>query len=148
MIAVQDSLQPVQESQLSFLQSLLGKLVLIAHSYTSRSLRLCSKRSPGPMHPYLAGEPRYCSTGMTQPGTAAHISLALRHITRATTQRSYFASVLSVSFNSCKSRMIPECLGFDFSHLSDRLHISTQYCQDTGVSKSVLAAVSSSSVFC
>ncbi|KAL0021859.1 hypothetical protein WJX77_009077 [Trebouxia sp. C0004] len=69
MIAVQDSLQPVQESQLWFLQSLLGKLVLIVHSYTSRSLRLCSKQSPGPMHHYLAGEPHYCSTGMIQPGS-------------------------------------------------------------------------------
>jgi len=81
MIAVQDSLQPVQESQLWFLQSLLGKLVLIVHSYASRSLRLGSKQSPGPMHHYLAGEPHYCSTGMIQPGTAVRISLALQYIT-------------------------------------------------------------------
>jgi len=83
MIAVQDSLQPVQESQLWFLQSLLGKLVLIVHSYASRSLRLGSKQvqSPGPMHHYLAGEPHYCSTGMMQPGTAVHTSLTLQFIT-------------------------------------------------------------------
>lgn len=81
MIAVQDSLQPVQESQLWFLQSLLGKLVLIVHSYTTRSLRLSSKQSPGATHHYLAGEPLYCSTAMIQPGTAVHDSLALQCIT-------------------------------------------------------------------
>lgn len=68
MIAVQDSLQPVQESQLWFLQSLLSKLVLIVHSFSTQSLQLCSKQGQAAMHHYLSGEARYCSTGTITPG--------------------------------------------------------------------------------
>ncbi len=71
MIAVQDRVQHVQESQLWFLQCLLGKLVLIAHTFTTRSLQFCGKQSQGFMHPYLAGQPRYCSNDMVPPGTTA-----------------------------------------------------------------------------
>ena len=67
IIGVQDSLQHVGP-QLWFLQSLLGKLILIVHSFAARSLHLCSKQGHSSMQHYLAAEPSYCCTTAIQPG--------------------------------------------------------------------------------
>lgn len=67
IIGVQDSLQHVGP-QLWFLQSLLGKLILIVHSFAARSLRLCSKQGHSSMQHYLAADPSYCCNSVVQPG--------------------------------------------------------------------------------
>ena len=67
IIGVQDSLHHVQP-QLSFLQSLLGMLVAVVHSFASRSLQYCARQSQGAMQAYLSAPSHYCGTDFLQPG--------------------------------------------------------------------------------
>ncbi|KAL3142038.1 hypothetical protein ABBQ32_004670 [Trebouxia sp. C0010 RCD-2024] len=68
IIGVQDSLQHVGP-QLWFLQSLLGKLILIVHTCAGRSLRLCCRQGQSCMPRYLPGEARYCCAAVMHPGS-------------------------------------------------------------------------------
>ena len=67
IIGVQDSLHHVQP-QLSFLQSLLGMLVAVVHSFANRSLQYYARQSQGAMQAYLSAPAQFCCSDNLQPG--------------------------------------------------------------------------------